>query len=303
MRKRWKIILAGLVLLTALLCAGGVYGLHRVRQPHAPYAARLEAERNLGDIQRRLEDATVNETHLALDTLGQVKYGDFEAPIWRVRRSAGNTPEFRVLLTGGVHGSEPAGVESLVRFVEELAQEPELWPGIAFDIVPLVNPWGWAHDKRCNQQGYDINRDFATFDTQEGLILRDLLDANRYDMLIEHHEDSSAEGFYLYQIANPYTAQCRVLIDRLRSSSFPIEQNTWMVCFRTRDGVLYTPLWALRLARLGQGLSLGNYYRLTQTDRAFLFETPMRLPLEKRLKMQAQAQDVLLMGLGEMKNP
>lgn len=120
-------------------------------------------------------------------------------------------------------------------------------------------------------------------------------------MLVEHHEDSSAEGFYLYQIANPYTTACRAVIEDLRNGGYPIEQNTWMVCFRTRDGVLYTPLWALRLARLGQGLSLGNYYRLTQTDRAFLFETPMRLPFEKRLEMQKKARSILLSRIRDMK--
>ncbi|MBP8131308.1 MAG: DUF2817 domain-containing protein [Candidatus Hydrogenedentes bacterium] len=301
MRKRWVIVLTGLTLLLTALCAGGAYGLHRVRRPHPPYPARLKTERGLEDIGPRLETAAAKAPHLMLDTLGQVRYGDFEAPIWRVRRPAGNAPEFRVLLAGGVHGSEPAGVESLVRFVEELAREPELWPGMAFDIVPLANPWGWTRDRRCNQRGYDLNRDFATFNTQEGRILRDLLAAERYDMLIEHHEDSSAEGFYLYQIANPYTTACRAVIEDLRNGGYPIEQNTWMVCFRTRDGVLYTPLWALRLARLGQGLSLGNYYRLTQTDRAFLFETPMRLPFEKRLEMQEKARSILLSRIRDMK--
>ncbi|HNT88516.1 MAG TPA: DUF2817 domain-containing protein, partial [Candidatus Hydrogenedentes bacterium] len=247
----------------------------------------------------RLQQAVAAGPRLALDTLGHVRYDAFEAPLWRVRRVPEGESRAHVLLTGGVHGSEPAGVESLVRFIEELAQDPDAWPGIAFDIVPLANPWGWVHNKRCNQQGYDLNRDFASFNTQEGRILRDLIAANRYDLLIEHHEDSSADGFYLYQIANGYTALCRDVIDDLRERGHPIEQNTWMVCFRTRDGVLYTPLWALRLARAGRGLSLGNYFRLTQSDRAFLFESPSRRPFEDRVAMQGAARRGLLFLRGD----
>ncbi|HNR29947.1 MAG TPA: hypothetical protein PKI11_03575 [Candidatus Hydrogenedentes bacterium] len=49
MRKRWVIAMIIAAVLAAVLVAGGLYGLHRVRRPHAPYPASLKVAR---DFQR-----------------------------------------------------------------------------------------------------------------------------------------------------------------------------------------------------------------------------------------------------------
>ena len=293
MRKR-IVILCILLVVVAALAGGGTYGLHKVRQPHGPYPAATKVIRDLARLETRLKTADALAADISVQILGEVRYGDFTSPVWLVSRTPGVAITQRVLLTGGVHGSEPAGTEGLLRFIEKLAASPDLYPGVAFDIIPLANPWGWVHNKRLNHQGYDLNRDFASFNTQEGRILRDFLARNHYDLIIEHHEDSSAKGFYLYQIANGHDALCRKAIDAVRALSYEGENDTWMVIFRTREGILYTPLWALRLAWLGGGLSLGNYCRLTQGENVFLLETPSRLDMEARLAMQDKVREVLL---------
>lgn len=293
MRKR--ILIAGIVLaLVAALVGGGTYGLNKVRQPHAPYPANTKVVRSLSDLESRLMAADECSADISITSIGEVRYGDFVSPIWLATRTPAGEVKRRVLLTGGVHGNEPAGTEGVLRFLEKLAVPPEVYPGVLFDIVPLVNPWGWVHNKRLNQRGYDLNRDFASYNTQEGRILRDFLAKNRYDLLVEHHEDSSAKGFYLYQIANEHDELCRKAIDAIRALGYEGENDTRMVIFRTHDGILYTPLWALRLAWLGGGLSLGNYFRLTQSENAFLLETPSRLDMEARLAIQAKVREVLL---------
>ena len=47
--------------------------------------------------------------------------------------------------------------------------------------------------------GFDINRDFATFNTQEARIIKQLFNDRRYDLMVDLHEDKDARGFYLYQ--------------------------------------------------------------------------------------------------------
>lgn len=291
---RRSIVASIALVVVAALAVGGTYGLNTVRQPHAPYPPATKVVRSLADLHKRLMHVDDRAADISVHALGEVRYGDFASSIWLAKRTPAEEATRRVLLIGGVHGSEPAGTEGVLRFVENLAQSPDLYPGVVFDIIPLVNPWGWAHNKRLNQQGYDLNRDFASYNTQEGRILRDFLAVNHYDMIIEHHEDSSAKGFYLYQIANGHDELCRKAIDGVRALGYPIENDTRMVVFRTREGILYTPLWALRLAWLGGGLSLGNYFRLTQGENAFLLETPSRLDMEARLAMQAKVRDVLL---------
>lgn len=283
-------------ILAAVLVTAGLFGLHKVRRPHPSFVASAQQPRDPGEVASRLRAAVARDPRLSLSNLGDIQYGEFTAPIWRVSFAPPDAQR-RILLTAGVHGNEPAGTESLIRFVENFAAEAEKYPGTAFEIIPLVNPWGWTNKRRLTQQGYDINRDFASFSSPEARLLRDFLDANEFDAAIEHHEDSSAPGFYLYQIANKRTDLCRGVVDALRATGFPIEQDTTMVIFKTRDGVLYTPLWALHLARLGKALSLGNYIRLTECEAVFLFESPSSRPLEERLSMLDAAREVILRGL------
>ena len=70
---------------------------------------------------------------------------------------AGRYRQIKVLISAGIHGNEPAGAECALRFVEAIARTPEKYKDVAFDIIPLVNPWGWTYDIRFNRAGIDIN--------------------------------------------------------------------------------------------------------------------------------------------------
>ena len=257
----------------------------------------VEPKRQLKTVEARLRDAVSASEHLSLATLGEVRYEGFVAPLWRVAFTPPEPPKHRVLLTGGVHGNEPAGAENMLRFIESLAKEPERYATVAFDIIPLVNPCGWTHDRRRNRDGRDINRDFASFKAQEARIIRGFVQDRAYDMVVDHHEDSSANGFYLYQIANGDTALCRSVIEEQRGMGHPIEQNVWMAFLKTKDGIIYAPRWSLSLARGLRQLSLANYLRITKCTRAFLIESPSSLKWGTRLKMQDTALRALLAGL------
>jgi hypothetical protein len=71
----------------------------------------------------------------------------------------GNKAAKKVLLiTCGTHGLEAAtGAATILQFLES-----ELWgqlkPDMAVLIVHAVNPYGWAHDRRGNEEGIDLNR-------------------------------------------------------------------------------------------------------------------------------------------------
>ena len=84
--------------------------------------------------------------------------------IWGIR--AGRPRRLRVLLTGGVHGDEPAGVEAVLGFVEE-DMSPWL-EQVEFTVVPWVNPVGYVRDTRDNGDGADINRSFENGECARG---------------------------------------------------------------------------------------------------------------------------------------
>jgi hypothetical protein len=272
------------MVLAALLIAGC--------SGHSIDAAR--PVRDLHPVEARLKDAVAACDRLSLRTVGEVRYGDFTAPIWCVSYAPNLPVKRRVLLTGSIHGNEPAGCERLLRFVEDLSTHADRFPGIAFDIIPLVNPWGWVHNRRHNQADLDLNRDFASFRGAESKIIRDFIKEQRYDLIVDHHEDGSATGFYIFELDNKGTPFSKRIIDEERKAGNPIEQNVWMVFLKTQDGIIHAPRWALKLARLIHQLSMTNYFRLTACDQVFLFETPARLPMDQRVAMDEKALRVLL---------
>jgi len=66
-----------------------------------------------------------------------------------------------VLVLGGQHGDERAGVEAALMLARDLAvgRGAELLRILDIRIVPIVNPWGLDNASRRNEDGMDLNRD------------------------------------------------------------------------------------------------------------------------------------------------
>ena len=87
--------------------------------------------RDYNEIIRRVENLRSAET--SVQVLGEVE----GYPIFGVERGIGEGLP-TALVTGGVHGDEPAGVEAVLRFLE---RDPGSWLGrLAFETVVCVWP-------------------------------------------------------------------------------------------------------------------------------------------------------------------
>ena len=102
-----------------------------------------------------------------------------------------------ILITGGVHGDEPAGVEASLKFLER--DNAVLLKRFRFWVIPCINPYGYVHDTRENREGADVNRSFATDDVPEASIVKRALGQIQFAFAIDFHEDCDATGFYLYE--------------------------------------------------------------------------------------------------------
>ncbi|MGH2352499.1 MAG: hypothetical protein ACRDI2_00350 [Chloroflexota bacterium] len=112
-------------------------------------------------------------------------------------RAVGRTA-FRVLLNGGTHGDEPAGVEAVTRFLE--AERYRAWLAVDFTVTPCTNPWGYAADRREGPGGRDLNRSFrrAGKTTPEISLLKRALAGRHFDLFVDCHEDVDAPGLYVF---------------------------------------------------------------------------------------------------------
>jgi hypothetical protein len=276
-----------ILFLLLLSCASG----HR-----EPYTDNIPPSRDLVSLEEKLRALCAGSTHLELDDIGRIEYEEFSAAIW-IARHRPPCAERYVLITGGVHGNEPAGASWVVDLIAMMARHPEAFSNVNFDLIPLVNPWGWSRDIRFNRRGQDINRDFASFETQEARILKKEFVSRRYDLVIDHHEDPDAAGFYLYQYAKRDTGLSRKVIAAIRALDYPIEQDVHMVILRTRDGLIDAPRWGLNYMRMTGQLSITNYLRLEHSREVYTIETPTRLPMEDRVMMHRRAFELILEGV------
>ena len=62
----------------------------------------------------------------------------------------------------GGHGDEPAGPLALKQLLED-----NQWPQAHLTLIPVLNPGGLAQNRRENEEGIDINRDYRHFRSPE----------------------------------------------------------------------------------------------------------------------------------------
>jgi murein peptide amidase A len=104
----------------------------------------------------------------------------------------------KALISAGIHGDEPSGVETLCAFIENNKFEKftDEWE---LTFLPCLNPYGYEYGSRENHEGKDLNRLFKE-DTPpvEVAFAKSILE-KPYELTIELHEDFMSPGYYLYQ--------------------------------------------------------------------------------------------------------
>ena len=218
---------------------------------------------------------------------------------WRIKRVGGawgypwfscerhehrNAPT--VLLSGGIHGEEPAGVEGVLRWLE--SGQAQRWPA-NWLVFPCINPYGWERNRRTNAQRRDINRQFRNLnDTPEVRLIRRVLRGRRFLFSIEFHEDVEASGYYLYELRRqpPFIGE-----HILRAVARVVHINSDAVI----DGRRATGRGLIRrdaemsALRKRRRWPMAFHLFLHCTDHVLGSETPVNVPLSQRAKAHVVA--------------
>jgi protein MpaA len=145
----------------------------------------------------------------------------------------------RVLLSAGIHGDEPAGVEALCAWLETRAYVKFLqrWD---ITMLPCINPWGYEHGTRENSEGHDLNREFSSsHPPQEVLFVQSVLQ-QWFDLSLELHVDQDSTGYYLYETSLPGADIGHRILERTHTS-IPVNLNTTIDGKSANGGVITRP--------------------------------------------------------------
>jgi hypothetical protein len=120
----------------------------------------------------------------------RLTYRDTSRPVLSV---SSRSPEAtrRLLVVSGVHGNEQAGIVCIPEILERFDPSGP----VALKVLTPVNAIGAAELSRFNADGYDINRDFTQFRTQEARTVRRVIEGFRPDVVLSLHEGPQDAAF------------------------------------------------------------------------------------------------------------
>lgn len=125
-------------------------------------------------------------------------------PLLAFWRGAGDPPRqrdrtWRVYLSSGIHGDEPAGPLAMRRLLHD-----NRWPpNLEIRICPCLNRAGFIQNRRENPEGCDLNRDYLSLTAAETKAHTHWLQQQpAFDLCLCLHEDWESAGFYVYEL-NP----------------------------------------------------------------------------------------------------
>lgn len=216
-----------------------------------------------------------------------INIGSIEYLIHPIILGKGNT--HRVLISAGIHGDEPAGVETLLTFIEENIYK-EYFDRWELTILPCINPSGFNARTRENGDGEDLNRKFRdSTPPQEVKLVQSLFD-KPFDLDIELHEDFDSPGYYLFQKEDePVSSLGRQILDEV-SEIMPINTAEEIEELPAENGLLARlsnpdemEWWPMALYAFSKGCK-----------KAFTLETGTALPMEMRVRAHLKAIEVAL---------
>lgn len=243
----------------------------------------VEVQLTYQDVVRRIE--ALDRSVVSVGVLGEA-FG-YEIKAVKVgRRDEGKRP---ILMTGGVHGDEPAGIEAVLSFLE--GPVDNYLDEFFFSVVPCVNPSGLDLGTRENKAGQDINRAMSDDSVVESVLLRKFVVGKRYEVFFDHHEDYEATGFYMYEAQIEDKLFGHEIVAAIESEVGPLDGDE-----NTDEGLdlpIEKGLFGVNPKWKNQGWSAYAYYE--NSEHVVLCETPSTAwDMARRVKAHRIAQAMTL---------
>jgi protein MpaA len=259
------------------------------------------------DVVKRLESIAGNETGLQLKRLGKVASTSYNYDLYLIRSQ--RPPRFfrwRICLCAGIHGDEPAGVETILRLLEDSSLLKEMIGKLHLTILPCINPYGFEHNTRTNGRGLDLNRQFRRKRPPvEVSLVKKAIGRTGYDLAMEFHEDVDTDGFYAYELTASKEPSWGPMIVKKIGRRWPINMREEIEGMKSRNGLIHRQEQKDSFKKLVQtrlDWPQAFYFFTHGTKHCFTTETPVTLDLKDRAGMHLTALEVALRQMTKTKN-
>ena len=156
--------------------------------------SRIKKVHSFNSVINRLKNISIYPGSIETIKTYQTSAGLY--PLIKIVLGKGNS--LRALISAGIHGDEPGGIESIINFLKnsnylDYINEWEI------TLLPCINPYGYEFGTRTNHQGKDLNRLFKLKNPPEEVVFAQSILETDFKLIIDLHEDNESHGYYLYQ--------------------------------------------------------------------------------------------------------
>ena len=247
-----------------------------------------QKKRSYTELINRLSK-TLNNT-VQIFTLDHIKYSNHKYPFQKIILGVDNPR--RVLISAGIHGDEPAGIETICSFLENRRYKEHLdqWE---ITILPCINPYGFENDTRENHESKDLNRLFKVHNPPlEVKLAKSIIEPSYFDMTIELHEDCDSHGYYLFQKSNiPNGLEIGFKIIGALKEIIPINFDEIIENMPAEKGVIHRIKDIEEMA----WWPMAGYSLAMKSGHCLTLETPTQLAMSTRVSAHLVALDQALM--------
>jgi predicted deacylase len=185
-------------------------------------------------------------------------------------------PSTRIYLSTGIHGDEPAGPLAALRLLQE-----NQWPAnVELWFCPCLNPMGFVLNRRANDKGIDLNRQYRHLEAAETRAHIAWLERQpQFDLCLCLHEDWESHGFYVYEL-NPENrpSLAETMIARI-AEVCPIDPSEIIENRPARNGIIRPNLDPHTRPQWAEAF----YLIVNKTRLSYTLEAPSDFPLTTRV--------------------
>jgi protein MpaA len=196
------------------------------------------------------------------------------------------TPRF--YLSAGIHGDEIAGPLAVL----EMLRIPDFFDRVDATIFPILNPEGLFRAVRTNFHGIDLNRDYKGSKSSEiRSHLKVLPTLGPFDIAMMLHEDFEGTGAYLYELNDGLIPELGLRVIAAMAKHVPIDERPVIEEVTAKGGILQRAELIRKLGPIENRPEWPEaiYLSVHHTKVSYTTETPMLVPLERRVAAQIEA--------------
>ena len=182
-----------------------------------------------------------------------------------------------IYISTGIHGDEPAGPLAVLELLKENAWPPDinLW------LIPCLNPRGYELNRRENEDGIDLNRDYRTLATPLVRAHAAWLEARpKFDASLLLHEDWESNGFYLYELNPQLQPSISEAVIAAVKEVCPIDLSPVIEGREAKDGIICANPDLLKRKDWPEAFYLIEH----KTPLSYTLEAPSDFPLVTRIQ-------------------